>query len=70
MYKSFRHATLIFVYCHDVLYFHVLSVKISILFLISNDAPVPFLQILPSISPETTVSSFQFFYGVFQIKIQ
>ena len=42
--------------------------KISILLSISKDAPVPFLQILPSISHETTVSSFQLFYGVFQFK--
>ena len=40
--------------------------KISILPSISNDALVPFLQILPSISHETTVSSFHLFYGVFQ----
>ena len=58
-----------FVYCHDVLYFHVESVKIFILRSISNDAPVPFLQILPSVSHETTVSSFKIFYGVFQFKI-
>ena len=43
--------------------------KISILLSISNDAPVSFLQILPSISHETTVSSLQLFYGVFQFKI-
>ena len=42
--------------------------KISILLSISNDAPIPFLQILPSISHETTVSSFQLFCGVFQFK--
>ena len=43
--------------------------KISILLSISKDAPVPFLQILPSIAHETTVSSFQLFYGVFQFKV-
>ena len=57
------------VYCHEVLYFHVQSVKISILLSISNDTSIPFLQILPSISHETTVSSFQLFYGVFQFEI-
>ena len=60
---------LIFVYCHDVLYYFHVSVKISILLSISNDAPVRFLQILPSISHETTVSSIQLFNGVFQFKI-
>ena len=51
-----------------MLYFHVESAKISILLSISKDAPVPFLQILPPIAHETTVSSFQLFYGVFKIQ--
>ena len=42
--------------------------KIFILLSISNDAPVPFLQILPSISNETTVSSFQIFIAYFNSK--
>ena len=58
-----------FVYCHDVLYFHVESVKIFILLSISNDALIPFLQILPFFLHETTDSSFKIFYGVFQFKI-
>ena len=48
--------------------FIFMSVKVSVLLSISNDAPVPFLQILPTISHETTVSSFQLFYDVFQFK--
>ena len=59
----------IFVYYHDVLYFHGYFVKITILLSFSDEAPVPFLQNLPSISHETTVSSLQMFYGVFQFWI-
>ena len=51
-----------------MLYFHVESVKIFILLSILNDAPIPFHQILPSISHETTISSFQILYGVFQLQ--